>query len=236
MARHKTSAHKGAGGLPTGARLVASVAMTAAGAGVLAAVLIPAGGSTGLHEDSPRTAHAAASRPAAPTAPAAPTTASAPADRTVAGPGARTPSKTSAAPSQAALIAQANAAQKRLDSTSPNEVLLLVNQARAQQGSAPLKLADGLGALARKAAADLTAGSAPGPAGPVLGTQWQEPGATVAAAANISRNEVGAQAAVNDWMKSPAERANLLNPAFHTMGVASRTTPDVIWWAQFFGK
>ncbi|MGP3690577.1 CAP domain-containing protein [Streptomyces sp. IBSNAI002] len=256
MARHKTSGGKDGRKLPTGARLVTAVAVTAAGAGVLAAVLIPAGGHPGLHEDF-RAAHTAATRPAAAqslqAAPAAdPRTGAgaarqpapapvpspaqgggtAPAPAAVSHPAAA--GGTSAAQSPAALIARADAQQKQFDSTAPSEVLKLVNQARAQAHLAPMKLDTTLDALARRATTGLSSDGAAGPAGPVPGTPWQQPGTTDATAI-VSRNEVGAQAAVDSWLNDPGERAHVLDPSLRTMGVSSATTPATIWWAGYFG-
>ncbi|MCX4781753.1 CAP domain-containing protein [Streptomyces sp. NBC_01264] len=241
MARHKTSVGKTGRRLPTGARLVAAVAVTAAGAGALAAALIPAGGSPGLHEDF-RPAHVAASRPApagpasGQDAPAPPTTAQGTAAPGLSQGSGGAAEATPASPSKASLITQADAQQKQLDSTSPSEVLKLVNEVRITAGIAPLTLDSSLDAPAAQAADYLSSHGSPGAAGPVSGTGWRQSGATGATTTIFSRNEVGAQAAVNDWMKHPAERAQLLDPNLRTMGVASRTTPDTIWWAGFFGS
>ncbi|MFE9566708.1 CAP domain-containing protein [Streptomyces sp. NPDC006487] len=248
MGRHKTPAAKGTHVLPTGSRLVACVAAAAAGAGALAAALIPAGGSPGLHDVWAHSAPAAAVRqgptgaghaaeaapPAAPGA-AAPRSPSAAPSGTAPRANASTTAKNSAAPlSPAAQIAHATALQKKLDSFSPAEVLTLVNQTRQLAGAGPLKLDRTLQTQAEQAVVALPDQNAQ--AGPVTGTPVQRSGATDADAVNVSRNEVGAQAAVNGWLKDPAERANLLNPDFHTMGVASSNRPNVIWWAQLFGR
>ncbi|MEV7418837.1 CAP domain-containing protein [Streptomyces sp. NPDC089919] len=247
MGRHKTPAAKATHVLPTGARWVAVVAGAAAGAGVLAAVLIPAAGGTGLHAAAVRTAPATAFHAAAAAHPAAaaagpdaasPSRPAAPPARPASGghPAAATAAvhKDAPATSPATRLEQADALQKKLDSTAPAEVLSLVNQARERAGSGPLKLDPALQAQAVRAAAALPDRSTP--AGPVQGTRVQQPGATGAADVNVSSNEVGAQAALNDWLGDPAVRAQVLDPQFHTMGVSSSTKPDVIWWAQLFGK
>ncbi|MCY0932165.1 CAP domain-containing protein [Streptomyces sp. H27-H1] len=264
MGRHKTSAVRAGGThmLPTGARLVASVAVAAAGVGALAAALVPAGAHPGLHEAFPRTAHAGAARPAPadgrdrleaakPAAAPRPSGAAQPAPdaqrkavgatgtaRRAVGAVAGDSSQGSPAGPSAAEIKRLNALQKELDSTSPAVVLRLVNKARAQAGSPPLKLSANLGARAEQAVKALPAES--GQPGTVEGMPGQPAGSsdasTDASVASFSRNEVGAQAAVNDWLKDPTGRANLLDPAFRTMGVASTTNPVVIWWAHLLGK
>ncbi|WP_405497644.1 CAP domain-containing protein [Streptomyces sp. NBC_00096] len=270
MGRHKTPPVKGtAHVLPTGARLVASVAVAAAGAGALAAALVPAGGVTGLHEVMPRIAHAAAARPApaaqpatddgepsshaaqpsqakpaAHPAPASEAARQSPSARQQSAAGAKTPppaaattngrAQGSAPEAQAAAIKRADALQRKLDSTSPDVVLSLVNQAREQAGSAPLRLDSTLGDLAGRTVADLP--DEPGTPGIVTGAPAPQPGVAAGTTVSISRNEVGAQAAVNDWLKDPVQRAKLLDPALDRMGIASTTRSQVIWWAQVLGK
>ncbi|MFI8106583.1 CAP domain-containing protein [Streptomyces sp. NPDC086023] len=284
MGRHKTPMTKGSHVLPTGSRLVASVAVAAAAAGALAAALVPAATAQPARAAAPAPAVAAAHAAAAPPAPEAkaapavprkaavvpathtspaaaatpqmkpaaaatphekPATTATPHEKPAAAAASRATRTRAAAPaglrgdgaaamSPAEQLRRAEALQQKLGSFSPSEVLSLVNEARKQAGSPPLRLDSRLQAQAEKAVGSMP--DQPTKAGAVHGTQVQQPGATDAAAVNVSSNQVGAQAAVNGWLKDPAERANLLNPAFRTMGVAGSTKPAVIWWVQLFGK
>ncbi|MCB5164616.1 CAP domain-containing protein [Streptomyces bambusae] len=242
MGRHKIPPARGAHALPTGARLIASVAAAAAGAGALAAALVPAGGHAAVHATAPRTAHVAAAHPV----PAAP----APAARDGKSGGGQQPAGggsagaakarhstpgagagvTARMPS-AASARRLDALRRERDSTSPEAVLSLVNQARAQAGSPPLKLSPTLTADADRITAGLPEQA--GPAGVVTGVAA---GASAGQAVGISRNEVGAQAAANDWFADPAQRAKLLDPHYTALGVSTVTTPEVIWWTQVLGR
>jgi len=54
-------------------------------------------------------------------------------------------------------------------------------------------------------------------------------------AENIAMGQRNSQEVVNDWMRSPGHRANILNASNRRIGVGAYRTPDgTIYWCQQF--
>ncbi|MCW2621862.1 MAG: hypothetical protein JWL64_1464, partial [Frankiales bacterium] len=111
-------------------------------------------------------------------------------------------------------------------------LLTLVNQARAQNGLAPLALNGCAQAKARsgataQAAADTMAHQA---LGPVLSACHASQ-----AGENVAYGNISADQMFTNWMNSPGHRANILNPAFNAMGNgAAETASGRVYGCQVF--
>jgi len=54
-------------------------------------------------------------------------------------------------------------------------------------------------------------------------------------AENIAMGQQSSQEVVNDWMRSPGHRANILSGVYRRIGVAAyRTVDGTIFWCQQF--
>ena len=142
--------------------------------------------------------------------------------------------------------ATANATARRLSppaagvATPPtvaSAVIDLTNQARAAAGLAPVSEDARLDAAAvaqsvdqaaaRVMSHDGTNGSTPGTRITAAGYRWRTWGENVAA------GQQTAALVVDAWMNSPGHRANILNPAFTSIGVGSVASVDgILFWTM----
>ena len=103
-------------------------------------------------------------------------------------------------------------------------VLELVNAERANAGLAPLVASASLGQAAREHASWMAQTGQLVHSSPPGGMTWGE---------NIAQGYPSAEAVVAGWMGSDGHRANILNPAFTSMGVGYVAAGN--YWAQQFG-
>ena len=96
------------------------------------------------------------------------------------------------------------------------------NKERARYGLPPLTLCPWLLSSARRHATWMT--------------QTQNLTHTTASVAeNIAMGQTSCPEVVRSWMNSPGHRANILDPSYRRIGVASYITPDgTIFWCQQF--
>lgn len=118
------------------------------------------------------------------------------------------------------------------------EVLQLVNQARADQGLAPLTTAPALTAAAQTRAEELTVSySHTRPDGSSCFTALDQAGVAYRAAGeNIAAGYATPEDVVAGWMASDGHRANLLSEDFTQMGLGYAPAEDGYghYWAQLF--
>ena len=111
------------------------------------------------------------------------------------------------------------------------ELLNLVNAARAQAGVPPLALSSELNNAASTRAGELVSlfsHTRPN------GTEWH----TVSGSArgeNIAYGHGSVQAVFDGWMGSDGHRANILNPSYTIMGGGSYSSGGTYYWCQLFG-
>ena len=121
--------------------------------------------------------------------------------------------------------------------TVASTVIDLTNEARAAAGLAPLTEDARLTAAAAAHSADQartrvmshtgTNGSSPGARMTAAGYEWRTWGENVAA------GQTTAVIVVDAWMNSPGHRANILNPAFVSIGVGSVASVDgILFWTM----
>jgi uncharacterized protein YkwD len=129
-------------------------------------------------------------------------------------------------------------------SSSPSEiaeaeVLSLVNEEREEAGCKPVKADRSLigmaGDFARQMAVQgFFSHIAPDGSGP-----WdraEEAGILDLGGENIARGQSTAEEVMEDWMDSPAHKANILNCEYRTLGVGAYLSgDDGPWWTQNFG-
>jgi uncharacterized protein YkwD len=151
----------------------------------------------------------------------------------------------SASPGATSVANQATAPAPNQVPTSPDtasfqdRVLTLTNQFRAANGVAPLAL----NGLLAKSAQDYAVVMASVNVMSHTGPDGSDPGSRITAAGyswstwgeNIAEGYTTPEAVVNGWINSPEHRANMLNAAFHEIGVgyAMGTSP---YWVQDFGS
>lgn len=113
------------------------------------------------------------------------------------------------------------------------QILKLVNEARAENGISPMKLDDTLTDAANKRAQELTAAfDHSRPDGRSCFTVFNEFGISgyTTAGENIALGYGSAEDVFNGWMNSSGHRANILNPDFTTLGVGNSGN----YWVQLF--
>lgn len=115
--------------------------------------------------------------------------------------------------------------------TDAIDVLLLVNAARRRQHLPGLKHNVRLARAAHYRAADMARRHYFAHRGWVAaikraGYRWRSVGE------NIATGQSSAEEVVEDWMASPAHRANILSPKYRELGVAR--VEDI--WVQSFGR
>jgi uncharacterized protein YkwD len=120
-------------------------------------------------------------------------------------------------------------------------VVELTNAERAAAGLAPLTASPQLGDAARAYASILTSGDCfahtCGPV-PSLADRGERAGYTgwTSLGENIAAGQPSPEEVVRRWMASPGHRANILDPTFAEIGVATAAGgPYDIYWVQAFG-
>ena len=117
-------------------------------------------------------------------------------------------------------------------------VLALVNEARAQEGLAPLTLAENLTQAAQVRAGELPVlFSHTRPDGRSCFTALDEAGVAYRTAGeNIAAGYATPEAVVDGWLHSEGHRANILNEDFTQMGVGHVQAADGYgdYWVQLF--
>ncbi len=119
------------------------------------------------------------------------------------------------------------------------EVLKLVNQARAENGLNPLSWADDLADIARAHSADMIERgffSHTNPDGQSPFDRIKNNGISYRAAAeNIAYGQPDAEAVMNSWMNSAGHRANILNENLKEIGIgAVKDSNGTVYWTQVF--
>ncbi|MEU3610287.1 CAP domain-containing protein [Streptomyces sp. NPDC035033] len=119
------------------------------------------------------------------------------------------------------------------------DVVALANAERDRAGCGPLRAEARLGRAAQAHADDMAARDYYAHASPegrdggdritAAGYDWRAWGE------NIHKGPKTPERAMEDWMDSPAHRANILNCAFRDIGVGVALTADGPWWVQAFG-
>lgn len=114
------------------------------------------------------------------------------------------------------------------------DILVLVNNARASEGLAPLSWNYGLESAAAVRASEIT----------VLFDHTRPDGSSCYTvsdliwAENIACGQTSAQEVFDAWMASPGHRANIMDPDYTSMGAALVNNGDGVYnyyWAQEFG-
>ncbi|WP_190226791.1 CAP domain-containing protein, partial [Streptomyces hydrogenans] len=119
------------------------------------------------------------------------------------------------------------------------DVIVLANAERDRAGCGPLRTETRLARAAQGHAEDMAArdyyahdspeGRDGGDRISATGYSWSAWGE------NIHKGPKTPERAMDDWMGSPAHRANILNCAFRDIGVGVALTADGPWWVQDFG-
>ncbi|MFF6791798.1 CAP domain-containing protein [Streptomyces filamentosus] len=119
------------------------------------------------------------------------------------------------------------------------DVIALVNAERDRAGCGPLRAEARLSRAAQGHADDMAArdyyahddpeGRDGGDRISAAGYSWSAWGE------NIHKGPKTPERAMEDWMDSPAHRANVLNCSFRDIGVGVTLTADGPWWVQDFG-
>lgn len=115
-------------------------------------------------------------------------------------------------------------------------VVELVNKERATAGCNPLVVNDAVTAAAAAHSSDMSERnyfSHTTPEGVPFDQRIKDAGYGLPGAENIARGQKSADAVMNDWMKSPGHRANILNCQLKVIGVGLDT--DGFYWTQDFG-
>ncbi|MCL2108865.1 MAG: CAP domain-containing protein [Oscillospiraceae bacterium] len=123
--------------------------------------------------------------------------------------------------------------------TAAEEVLKYVNEARAGEGLAALKLDETMCLAAQLRAEEISrVYSHDRPDGSSVFTVFKEFGITYRTAAeNIAYGDgmfQEARSVVDSWLASPGHRANILNPDMTTLGVGVYAIGREIYWVQLF--
>jgi uncharacterized protein YkwD len=117
-----------------------------------------------------------------------------------------------------------------------DRVIELVNQARAESGCNPVQVNAPLITAASGHSADMAARdyfSHTTPEGATFDERIKTAGYPLPGAENIARGQKNAEQVMNDWMKSPGHRANILNCQLKVIGVGLDT--NGFYWTQDFG-
>lgn len=129
------------------------------------------------------------------------------------------------------------------DTLSPTEkdeaaVLALVNDEREDEGCKPLKADEKLGELAGDFSRSMAIEGFFSHLGADGSSPWdraEDLGILDLGGENIARGQESPEDVVDDWMRSPSHRANILNCEYRTMGVGEYVDEDGPWWTQDFG-
>jgi hypothetical protein len=117
-------------------------------------------------------------------------------------------------------------------------ILVLVNHERAKAGRRPLASSQRLEALAQAFSDDMARRDFFSHTDPDGCTPWDRAarrGIHNLGGENIARGYADVRAVMDAWMHSPGHRANILNPAYKTLGVGMNPAADGPWWTQDFG-
>ncbi len=119
------------------------------------------------------------------------------------------------------------------------QLLTLVNQARAENGVSPLVLNDSLSSVAQKKAEDMKDNNYFSHTSPTYGSPFdmiKNAGISYTTAGeNIAMGQKTAEAVFNAWMNSSGHRANILNASFTEMGVGVTDGSNIYWSQMFIG-
>lgn len=117
-----------------------------------------------------------------------------------------------------------------------NEVVRLVNEARAQNGLQPLTVNWELSRIARYKSQDMADNGYFSHTSPTYGSPFDMIHAFGlsyrTAGENIAYGQTTPQIVMNSWMNSSGHRANILNASFTQIGVGY--SPDGNYWTQMF--
>lgn len=117
-----------------------------------------------------------------------------------------------------------------------DRVVELVNKERAKAGCNPLQVNAAVTTAAQNHSADMSARdyfAHTTPEGVPFDQRIKNAGYGLPGAENIAMGQKTADAVMNDWMKSPGHRANILNCQLKVIGVGLAT--DGFYWTQDFG-
>lgn len=118
---------------------------------------------------------------------------------------------------------------------SEQQLLQLLNAARAQVGAVALTPSAALNRAAAWKSGDPSAGGATFSHTDSLGRTYdrrlRDCGYTGSSGENVGYGTSSADAIFNLWMESPGHRANILNPSYRAVGIGRRT----IYWTLDFG-
>lgn len=119
---------------------------------------------------------------------------------------------------------------------SEQQLLQLLNVARAQVGAVALTPSAALNRAAAWKSGDPSAGGAGFSHTDSLGRAYdkrlRDCGYTGSSGENVGYGTSSADAIFNLWMESPGHRANILNPSYRAVGIGRRT----IYWTLDFGS
>ncbi|MEU9856565.1 CAP domain-containing protein [Streptomyces sp. NPDC047974] len=119
------------------------------------------------------------------------------------------------------------------------DVIALANAERERAGCDPLRSEARLAKAAQGHADDMAARdyyAHDSPEGRDGGDRMTRAGYSWSAwGENIHKGPKTPQRAMDDWMESPAHRANIVNCSFRDVGVGVALTADGPWWVQDFG-
>ena len=123
-------------------------------------------------------------------------------------------------------------------SSIANQVLNLVNSARAKENLAPLKLNSALSNVAQAKSEDMQKNNYFDHTSPTYGSPFdmmKKFGISyLSAGENIAKGQKTAEAVVNAWLNSEGHRANILNKNFTDMGLGYVNTGGTTYWTQMF--
>lgn len=118
-----------------------------------------------------------------------------------------------------------------------DQVVSLVNQARAGAGCAPLTVDGRLTQAATEHSADMARRgyfSHTTPEGVTFGERLRKAGYPAPGAENIARGHATADQVVGDWLKSRGHRKNIMDCSLRTIGVGVEYGGN--FWTQDFGR
>ncbi|WNV74868.1 CAP domain-containing protein [Geodermatophilus sp. DSM 44513] len=124
------------------------------------------------------------------------------------------------------------------DPTAEAAVVVLVNQARAAAGCAPVTADPALAAVARAHSADMRDRdyfSHTSPEGLSPFDRAERAGIDYSRAENIAYGQADAAEVVEAWLDSPGHRANILDCDLGRLGVGVAEGVGGPWWTQLFG-
>ncbi|MBC3844114.1 hypothetical protein GXW82_39770 [Streptacidiphilus sp. 4-A2] len=118
------------------------------------------------------------------------------------------------------------------------QVLALVNAQRAAHGCGALTGSAQLNQLAESYSTEMAVEGFFSHTDPAGRTPWDRAramGITDLGGENIAMGQPTPQAVMTAWMNSPRHRANILNCAYHSLGVGVYYAGGGPWWTEDFG-